>query len=76
MPDPIPKHLTDRNDWTVEQTIEYARTGELPVNPEWTSRRNEALTDAGLEVDDDTPTPIEEMSVSEHAQRIAANRHP
>lgn len=70
MPDPIPKHLKDRDDWSVEQTIAFARTGELPLNPEYVKRRNQALEDAGLEPDQDESTPIEAMTVEQLAKRM------
>ncbi|MBN9623200.1 MAG: hypothetical protein J0H06_09630 [Actinobacteria bacterium] len=72
----IPKYLTDRNEWEVQDFINHARTGELPVNPTWTAARDEALEDAGIDLDDDGPVPVEEMSVQQHFDRIQRNRLP
>jgi hypothetical protein len=76
MPDPIPKHLPtdDREEWTVDDHIAYARTGTAPINPEWQSRRNEALEDAGLELEDDGPKSMEDASVREHEVRKYGER--
>lgn len=72
MTDPIPKHLTDREQWSPRDFFHFAESGELPVNPEWVERRGEALADAGLEVDQVdgvTPADLEEMSPADHAKR-------
>lgn len=77
MSDKIPKHLTDRTVWEVQDHIEYARTGEMPVNPEWRRRRDEALADADIEQDrDESEIPLEELDVAGHVRRIRRNRLP
>lgn len=71
MTDKIPKHLEDRNDWSVEDHISYAKTGELPINPEWERRRREAMEDAGVEIEvDRSEKPIDEWTVQDHADEI------
>lgn len=73
MPD-IPKHLDDRNDWSVEDHISYARTGDLPVNPAYKLARNKALEDAGLDPDQDIgETAVEDMTTEQHFERIRRN---
>lgn len=77
MTDPLPKHLTDREQWSPDDFFNFAKTGDLPVNPEWVERRSEALADAGLEVDQIdgvAPTDIEEMSPGDHAARKYGRR--
>lgn len=74
MTDKIPKQIADRTQWTVEQTVEYARTGQLPANPEYVRTRNQALAAAGLEPDQTEPVPIEEMTIEEHAERLGRKR--
>ncbi len=69
MADTIPRHLTDRNEWSVDDHINYARTGELPPNPEWIKAKAAALEDAGLEADADQPKALEEMSPRDHELR-------
>jgi hypothetical protein len=76
MPDPIPKYLTDRNLWEVENFIDHARTGELPINPEWQNRHDEALADAGIELDDSTETADGEPTIEAIADRMSRNRLP
>jgi hypothetical protein len=70
----IPRHLTDREEWTVQDHIDYARTGELPVNPEWIKAKAAALEDAGLESDDDGPKALDDQSVAEHVERKYGDR--
>ena len=69
MPDTISKYLHDREEWTPADFDLYQRTGELPFNPVWIRRKAEALEDAGLEVDDDKPKEVDEMSPADHAAR-------
>lgn len=69
-----PRLLSDRDEWSVQDHIDYARTGELPVNPEWIKQKAQALEDAGLETDDDTPTAIDEMSPAQHDARKYGDR--
>lgn len=64
MSDAIPRHLTDRNDWTVADFDHYQRTGELPPNPEWIRHKAAALDESAGK-----PTSVSEMSPEDHAER-------
>jgi hypothetical protein len=69
-----PRLLSDRDEWTVQDHIDYARTGELPVNPAWIKQKAQALEEAGLESDADTPAEIDEMSAAQHDTRKYGDR--
>lgn len=69
MTDPIPKHLSDREQWSPDDFFQFAKTGEEPINPEYTKRRNEVLVEAGLEPEAMEPTPIEDMTPAQHEAR-------
>lgn len=73
MTDQIPKHVTDRDEWSPDDFFNYAKTGQLPVNPAWRKARDQALEDAGLEVDDvdgaALADDLEAMTIEQHALR-------
>lgn len=69
MTDPIPKYITDRDEWTPQNFFDYAATGVEPINPEYTKRRNEVLVEAGLEPESTEPVAIEDMTPAEHEAR-------
>lgn len=70
-----PEKKKSREDWTVEETIQYARSGEWPVSDEYAKARNKALEAAGLEPDMPVADkPVEDLSVSEHIARQGRKR--
>jgi hypothetical protein len=69
MTDSIPKRITNRDEWEPQHFLDFARTGEEPLNPEWIERRNEVLAEAGLEPEQTGPTAIEDMTPAQHEAR-------
>jgi hypothetical protein len=72
---PPTKHKK-RDDWTVEETVEYQRSSRKPLTQEYKDYVRKVHEDAGLdvpaEITDAESTPIEEMTPDDHFKRIRA----
>ena len=56
-------------DWTPDDHAAHQRTGEEPVNPEWSEARAALLAKHGLEDEGDYPKALEDMTADDHARR-------
>ena len=68
MSDKIPRFKSPA-DFTAEDYFHLQRTGQRPENPEWVTRRAEALADADLE-DDSEVTDPKDMTPAQHLKRL------
>lgn len=71
MPEP-PEQYKDREDWTVEETVENQRTGKQPETDEYRAYVRQVHEDAGLDPPESAaePKPLEDHTPEDHFQRI------
>jgi hypothetical protein len=60
----------EQSEWSAHEWFTFNRDGTRPESDEYREAKRTALEDAGLESDDDTATPVDEMSVEQHLERM------